>query len=39
LGTEAIFRLKLDRFPVIVINDAYGNDFYRQVQGNRPGKV
>jgi fumarate hydratase subunit beta len=33
LGTEAVHRLKLAAFPVIVINDSYGNDYYRSVQG------
>jgi fumarate hydratase subunit beta len=30
LGPEAIRRLKLDNFPVIVVNDCYGNDLYRE---------
>ena len=28
LGTEAIRRLEVEDFPVIVINDIYGNDLY-----------
>jgi fumarate hydratase subunit beta len=30
LGTEAIHRLVVENFPVIVINDAYGNDLYEE---------
>ncbi|GEN35546.1 MULTISPECIES: Fe-S-containing hydro-lyase [Aneurinibacillus] len=30
LGTEAIHRLVVERFPVIVVNDAEGNDLYEQ---------
>jgi fumarate hydratase subunit beta len=30
LGPEAIRRLKLDDFPVIVINDVEGNDLYQE---------
>jgi fumarate hydratase subunit beta len=33
LGTEAIHRLTLEQFPVIVIYDCHGNDYYRYVQG------
>ena len=29
LGTEAIRLLEIKDFPCIVINDTYGNDFYR----------
>jgi len=28
LGTEAIRKLTLENFPVVVINDCYGNDLY-----------
>jgi fumarate hydratase subunit beta len=28
LGTEAIYRLKVKNFPVIVVNDIYGQDAY-----------
>ncbi len=28
LGTEAIRRLEVEDFPVIVVNDIYGNDLY-----------
>jgi len=30
LGPEAIRRLEVEDFPAIVVNDIYGNDFYRQ---------
>lgn len=30
LSAEAIYELKVDNFPVIVINDIYGNDLYKQ---------
>jgi fumarate hydratase subunit beta len=30
LGPEAIRRLNLDNFPVIVVNDCRGNDLYRE---------
>ncbi|WP_396334507.1 Fe-S-containing hydro-lyase [Alkalihalobacillus sp. MEB130] len=30
LGTEAIRKLEIEDFPVIVINDSYGNDWYKQ---------
>lgn len=30
LGAEAIFRLEVVDFPVIVINDLHGNDFYEE---------
>ena len=30
LGPEAIRRLKLDNFPVIVVNDCRGNDLYKE---------
>jgi len=30
LGTEAMRRLKVKDMPLIVINDCYGNDLYRQ---------
>lgn len=32
LGTEAIYRLRVERFPVIVINDIAGGDLYQQSQ-------
>lgn len=32
LGTEAIYRLEVERFPVIVINDSAGGDLYQQSQ-------
>jgi fumarate hydratase subunit beta len=30
LGTEAIYRLEIEKFPVTVINDIYGGDLYEQ---------
>lgn len=33
LGTEAIYKLKVENFPAVVINDSYGNDLYEQVGG------
>jgi fumarate hydratase subunit beta len=33
LGSEAILRLWLERFPVVVINDAYGHDLYDDISG------
>jgi fumarate hydratase subunit beta len=33
LGAEAIMRLWLERFPVVVINDAYGHDLYDDISG------
>ncbi|MDF2680364.1 MAG: Fe-S-containing hydro-lyase [Brevibacillus sp.] len=30
LGTEAIYRLEVERFPAIVINDITGGDLYQQ---------
>lgn len=30
LGPEAIYKLKVDNFPVIVVNDAFGGDLYKQ---------
>lgn len=30
LGTEAIRRLEVENFPVIVVNDVYGNDLYKE---------
>lgn len=32
LGTEAIHKMEFDKFPVIVINDIYGKDFYEESQ-------
>lgn len=32
LGCEAIRKLEVEDLPVIVINDCYGNDFYRENQ-------
>jgi len=30
LGAEAIFRLEVENFPLIVINDVHGNDLYKE---------
>jgi fumarate hydratase subunit beta len=30
LGPEAIYRLEVERFPVIVVNDIYGSDLYEE---------
>ena len=30
LGTEAVRRLEVEDFPVIVINDIHGNDLYKK---------
>ncbi len=35
LGPEAIFRLEVEDFPVVVINDIYGNDLYERAEKNR----
>lgn len=32
LGPEAIYRLEVEDFPVIVVNDIFGNDLYEEVQ-------
>ncbi|HEU5343304.1 MAG TPA: FumA C-terminus/TtdB family hydratase beta subunit [Ktedonobacterales bacterium] len=37
LGAEAIVRLWLDHFPVVVINDADGRDLYDEISG--PGEA
>ena len=30
LGAEAIQRLVVEEFPVVVVNDLYGGDLYRE---------
>ncbi|MEI7884312.1 MAG: FumA C-terminus/TtdB family hydratase beta subunit [Clostridia bacterium] len=35
LGPEAIYRLEVEDFPVIVIIDILGNDYYEQVEEHR----
>jgi len=35
LGTEAIYRLRVEDFPLIVVNDIYGSDLYEDVVGTR----
>lgn len=32
LGPEAIYRLEVEDFPVIVINDIFGNDLYEEAE-------
>ena len=32
LGPEAIYRLVVDRFPVVVVNDVHGRDLYEEGQ-------
>jgi fumarate hydratase subunit beta len=32
LGPEAIYRLEVERFPVVVVNDAHGSDLYAQAR-------
>ena len=32
LGPEAIYRIEVEDFPVIVVNDIYGNDLYEEAQ-------
>ena len=32
LGPEAIHRLVVDRFPVVVVNDVHGRDLYEEGQ-------
>ena len=36
LGAEAVTRLWFERFPVVVINDAYGRDLYNDIIGPGP---
>jgi fumarate hydratase subunit beta len=35
LGPEAIYRLEVEDFPVVVVNDIYGNDLYEEAQRQR----
>jgi len=35
LLSEAVHRMKLKRFPVVVLNDAHGGDLYSQVLGGK----
>ncbi len=30
LGTEAVRRLEIEKFPLVVVNDIYGNDLYQE---------
>lgn len=32
LGPEAVYRLEVEDFPVVVVNDIYGNDLYEEAQ-------
>lgn len=34
LGPEAIYRLEVEEFPVIVVNDLYGKDLYEEAERN-----
>ncbi|MDI6828725.1 MAG: Fe-S-containing hydro-lyase [Armatimonadota bacterium] len=34
LGAEAIYRLEVEDFPLVVINDIYGGDLYEQIGAN-----
>ena len=36
-GPEALFRLEVENFPAVVINDREGNDFYEMVTAERSG--
>lgn len=38
LGPEAIYRLDVEVFPVIVVNDIYGNDLYEEAEKTGIGK-
>jgi fumarate hydratase subunit beta len=33
LGAEAVRRLFVEEFPVVVVNDLYGGDLYREGRG------
>lgn len=35
LGPEAIYRLEVEDFPVVVVNDIYGNDLYEEAEKSR----
>ena len=35
LGPEAVYRLRVEDFPLIVVNDMYGGDLYEDVFQNR----
>lgn len=35
LGPEAIYRLEVEDFPAIVVNDIFGNDLYEEAQMQR----
>lgn len=32
LGPEAVYRLEIEEFPVVVVNDIYGNDLYEEAE-------
>ncbi len=38
LGPEAIRRLEVENFPVVVVNDVYGNDLYEEGRKKWEGK-
>lgn len=35
LGPEAVYRLEVENFPVVVVNDIYGNDLYEEAEKSR----
>jgi fumarate hydratase subunit beta len=35
LGAEAVYRLRVEDFPIIVVNDIYGGDLYEDVLRKR----
>lgn len=38
LGTEAMMRLVVERFPLVVLIDAEGGDFYEEIMSRRGGQ-
>ncbi len=39
LGAEAVYRLVVEDFPLVVVNDIYGGDLYDQAPGEWAGAV
>lgn len=37
LGAEAIYRLRVENFPLVVINDTFGNDYYTEIMERQNG--